>query len=630
MGDFAHGDVEAREALVGRLVADGEAHLGELARGLEALRPGARVGRVGRVVSVADGVAVAVGLEDPIAGELVDVDGVIARAEVVSDARVELVILGVGAVEAGAAVRRRGRPLTVAGGESLIGRVVDALGAPLDGGPPIASRRAVVVDGPPIPLGDREPVTRPLRTGVFAVDAMIPIGRGQRQLLIGDRSTGKSELAVDVLAGLDRAVIGVYAAIGRRGAEVTRTLEDLRRAGFFDHGVAVIAEADAPLGQLHLAPATAASIAEDLMLQGRDVVLVLDDLTTHAHAHRSLALLLGRPVGREAYPVDIFYAHARLLERATQLGRRRGGGSLTALPIIETQAGDLAAFIPTNLVSITDGQIRTDAALVAAHHLPAIDVALSVSRVGGKAQPAVIRRLAGRVKTDYAAFLELEGFARFGAQVERATRDTLAWGRRARAFLRQDRGVSLRWSESALRLLLLGHPAIKDVPEDRLSACLDDALTAARARPDLIAALDGGASITDADLEDLRRRIDPIVSGWAARGVEEGAEEEVRSARSSGDAGKDVRKDGSTDAEAASGVADKDVRKDMLSGVEAAGAVAGKEVLKERSYGAAAVGGAAEKDVRKDMSPGDEAAGGASKDAPRDRSSDTDPGGQGG
>ncbi|MCA9659862.1 MAG: F0F1 ATP synthase subunit alpha, partial [Myxococcales bacterium] len=361
-------------------------------------------------------------------------------------------------------------------------------------------------------------------------DAMIPVGRGQRQLLIGDRSTGKSELGLDILAALDPDIVGIYVAIGRRGAEVSSSLDELRRAGFFDRGLALVAEADAPLGQIHLAPYTAMTIAEELMLRGRDVVVVLDDLTAHAHAHRALALLLGRPVGREAFPVDVFYAHARLLERATQLSQQRGGGSLTALPLIETQAGDLAAYIPTNLVSITDGQIRMDAALVADHHLPAVDVGLSVSRVGGKAQPKVIRRLAGRVKNEYAQFLELETFTRFGAQLERSAREVIAWGRRTRALLRQDRASPLRWSDSALRLLLLAEPKITSVPEGDLLALVEDAGAACREHHrDVLRRLDDGREIDEDALELLRRRLRPLV---AARTVAKPDEDE-----DAGDAG---------------------------------------------------------------------------------------------
>ena len=498
-----------------RLRAEGAAAIEALRARLSDLHPRVDVARVGRVVEVGDGVAVAVGLDRPVAGELLDVGGVPARAEVVARDRVLLVLLGEGEALAGAVVRRHGRVLDVPAGPGLIGRVVDAVGRPLDGQGPLATRRRVVVDGPPIPLRDREPVTRPLRTGVFVVDTMIPIGRGQRQLLIGDRSTGRTELALDILAAQGPDVLGLYVAIGRRGAEVAGSLAELRRAGFFERGLAVVAESDTPVGLCHLAPYTAFAIAEDLMLRGRDVLVVLDDLTAHAHAHRTLALLLGRPVGREAYPVDVFYAHARLLERATQLGQRRGGGSLTALPIIETQAGDLAAYIPTNLVSITDGQIRMDAALVAQHQIPAVDVGLSVSRVGGKAQPAAIRGLAGRVKNEYALFLELETFTRFGAQLEASTQRTIDWGVRTRQLLRQERAAPASWSDAVIRLLVLQTADLPRLPIDAVApACAAATARCRAALPEVVRLLDAALPVDDDALAALRHEVSAALAAW--------------------------------------------------------------------------------------------------------------------
>jgi F-type H+-transporting ATPase subunit alpha len=496
-------------ALDRRLHEQAEATLAALRGRLGRLKPQLDARRVGRVIEVGDGVAIAVGVEAPVAGELLDVGGIPARAEIVSDERIHLVLLGEGDAMAGAVVRRLGRVLDVPAGAGVIGRVIDPVGRPLDDLGPLRTRERVVVDGAPIPLLDREPVTRPLRTGVFVVDAMIPVGRGQRQLIIGDRSTGKSELGVDILAALGPDLVGVYVAIGRRGAEVSGFLEELRRAGFFERGFAVVATADAPLGQIHLAPYTAFAIAESLMLRGRDVVVILDDLTAHAHAHRTLALLLDRPVGREAFPVDVFYAHARLLERATQLGARRGGGSLTALPIIETQAGDLAAYIPTNLVSITDGQIRMDAGLVAEHQLPAVDVSLSVSRVGGKAQPATLRKLAGSVKNRYALFLELETFSRFGAQLEATTQRVIDWGRRTRLLLRQERAKPLGWPESVIRLLVLQSPEVTRVPLAQIHEAADRALQRCRERlPEPLRKLAVGKKLEDAELRALAEHVE--------------------------------------------------------------------------------------------------------------------------
>jgi F-type H+-transporting ATPase subunit alpha len=324
----------------------------------------------------------------------------------------------------------------------------------------------VHVEGPSVPLAEREPVSRPLRTGVFTVDTMIPIGRGQRQLVIGDRSTGKTELCLDVLAAMDPEVIPVYVAIGRRAAETAAHLQWLRDAGVLERGFAVVSDADDPPGLVHITPYAACAMAESFAETGRDVVIVYDDLTAHANVHRTLALLLGRPVGREAHPADIFYAHARLLERAGQLGDARGGGSLTALPIVETQLGDLTGYIPTNLVSITDGQVRLDASLVAAGVVPGIDVALSVSRVGGKAQPALLRPLAGSLKGRYAQFLELESFARFGTRLEPMAQAIVDWGRRVRIALSQPRGASLSSAQSVARLLLVDDPRFGTLDEN--------------------------------------------------------------------------------------------------------------------------------------------------------------------
>ena len=471
--------------------------------GIDDLDTTPRVARFGRVTEAGDGVASAQGLERPVAGELLDVNGIPARAEVVSEDQVRMVLYGSAeSVRAGDPVRRTGRVLDVPCGIELLGRVVDALGRPLDGRGRLSTRKRAAIEGESAKLMDREPVSRPLCTGIFAVDTMIPIGRGQRQLIVGDRSTGKTELCMDMLAALEPGVIGIYVGIGRRGSDTAGNLQWLENQGFFERGFAVIADADQPVGLIQLAPYGAMAMAEALMNQGRDVVIVFDDLTAHAHAHRSLALLLGRPVGREAYPVDVFYAHARLLERAAQLGQRRGGGSLTALPIIESQAGDLTAYIPTNLVSITDGQLRLDAALVAEGQIPAVDIALSVSRVGGKAQPHLVRRLAGQFKNRYAQFLELESFTRFGARVEASTQRIIDWGRRVRHALRQDRATPLSWAQSAATLLVLDDPRIIAVALEDLRELIAASHEGVRAHHgELWARLTAGEALAPGDIE---------------------------------------------------------------------------------------------------------------------------------
>jgi F-type H+-transporting ATPase subunit alpha len=490
-------------SLVDRLETEARQVLAHLRAGVDNLSPEARVARLGRIVEAGDGVATAVGLERPVAGELLDVNGIPAQAEMVSEDKVRLVLFGAGEkVEAGAPVRRTGRVLDVPAGIGLVGRVVDPLGRPLDRRGPVDTRRRVPIEGESAKLVDREPVGRPLCTGIFVVDTMIPIGRGQRQLIVGDRSTGKTELCLDILAALEEDVVGVYVGIGRRGADTAGNIDWLERHGFFERGFAVIADADQPVGLVQLVPYAAMAMAEELMNQGRDVVIVFDDLTAHAHAHRTLALLLGRPVGREAYPVDVFYAHARVLERAAQLGKRRGGGSLTALPIIESQAGDLTAYIPTNLVSITDGQVRLDAALMAEGQTPAVDVGLSVSRVGGKAQPKLVRKLAGQFKNHYAQFLELETFTRFGARVEANAQRVIDWGRRVRLALRQRRAKPLSWGESVATLLVLDDPRFVEIPLESLPVVLEAVRDTMRGRhADMWARLEVGEALADGDRE---------------------------------------------------------------------------------------------------------------------------------
>lgn len=464
--DTAH-DQRMRAALAGALETVRD-HLPQL-------RPRARLSRIGRIVEVGDGVATIHGLQRPVAGELIEVGGVAALAEELREDEVRAVLLGSSlGIEVGMTARPLGRELEVPAGFELIGRVIDPLGHPLDGRGPLSGRHRIPVERDPIPLLDREPVSRPLRTGVFTLDTMLPIGRGQRQLVIGDRSTGKTELCLDILVAAADDIVPIYVAIGRRGSETAAHLKWLRDRGMFEHGFAVVTDADDPIGLIHLTPYAATAMAEDLALRGHDVVVVYDDLTHHAHTHRTMALLLGRPVGREAHPVDVFYAHARMLERATQLGDARGNGSLTAFPIVETQAGDLTAYIPTNLVSITDGQIRLDLSLVAADIMPAVDVGLSVSRVGGKAQPELLRKLAGTFKNRYAQFLELESFARFGTRLEASAQRVIDWGRRVRQVLRQGRGQPRSWSWTTAALLVVQHEHFTRIPLDSVGARIDE------------------------------------------------------------------------------------------------------------------------------------------------------------
>jgi F-type H+-transporting ATPase subunit alpha len=368
-------------------------------------------------------------------------------------------------------VQRTGRVMDVAVGDGLLGRVIDPIGRPLDGSGPVAASRRLPVERPAAAIMDRAPVTAPLQTGLKVIDALIPVGRGQRELILGDRQTGKTAIAIDtILNQRGKDVICVYCAIGQRAAGVAKTVATLREKGAMDYTVLVVTEGNDPPGLAYIAPYAATSIAEAFMEAGRDVLIVYDDLTHHARAYRELSLLLRRPPGREAFPGDIFYIHSRLLERATHLRKELGGGSLTALPIIETEAQNISAYIPTNLISITDGQIYLSPSLFELGVLPAVDVGKSVSRVGGKAQRAAYRAVAGDLKLAYAQFEELESFSRFGARLDEDTRKIIDHGRRIRACLKQPESAPVSLPAQITVLLALTADLFDDVPLDRMTA----------------------------------------------------------------------------------------------------------------------------------------------------------------
>jgi F-type H+-transporting ATPase subunit alpha len=401
---------------------------------------------VGTVTNVSTGIVKASGLPGVGYDELVKFPGdVFGIAFNVDEEDIGVVLLdNYWHLHAGDEVERTGRVLDVAVGNELLGRVIDPLGRPLDGMGSIATGKRLPVERPATPIMDRLPVTVPLQTGIKVIDALIPIGRGQRELILGDRSTGKTAIAIDTIINqCDSRVLCVYCAIGQRASSVAKTIATLRQNGALNYTVVVLTEGDDPPGLTYIAPYAATSIAEYFMEAGRDVLVVYDDLTQHARAYRELSLLLRRPPGREAFPGDIFYIHSRLLERATHLREERGGGSLTALPIIETEAQNIAAYIPTNLISITDGQIYLSPSLFELGVLPAVDVTKSVSRVGGKAQRAAYYVVAGELKLAYAQFEELETFARFGARLDEDTRTIIEHGRRIRACLKQPENFPL-------------------------------------------------------------------------------------------------------------------------------------------------------------------------------------------
>ena len=368
-------------------------------------------------------------------------------------------------LHAGDEVERTGRVMDVPVGESLIGRVINPLGKPLDNLGTIVCEKRLPIERPAPAIVDREPVTVPLQTGIKVIDALIPVGRGQRELIMGDRQTGKTAIAIDAIINqYDQDVLCIYCTIGQRAASVAKVVADLRQKGAMEYSIVVVTEGNDAPGLNFIAPYAATSIAEYFMEKGRDVLIVYDDLTHHARAYREISLLLRRPPGREAFPGDIFYIHSRLLERSTHLRKGLGGGSLTALPIVETEAQNISAYIPTNLISITDGQIYLSPTLFELGVLPAVDVGKSVSRVGGKAQRPAYRSVTGALKLAYSQFEELETFAKFGTRLDEHTRKVIEHGRRIRACLKQPASEPVTLSEQIVVLLTLTNNLFDPIP----------------------------------------------------------------------------------------------------------------------------------------------------------------------
>jgi len=435
---------------------------------------------LGVITSVSTGIARVAGIPGVGFEELIAFPGGVSGiAFNVDQTEIGVVLLGdYWHLQAGDEVERTGRVTDVVVGDGLLGRVIDPLGRALDSKGPVTGAQRLPIERPAPPIMDRAPVTEPLQTGLKVIDALIPIGRGQRELILGDRQTGKTAIALDtIVSQRDQNVLCVYCAIGQRESGVAKVVAALRERGAMDYTVVIVTAGNDAPGLTYIAPYAATSIAEHFMEQGRDVLIVYDDLTNHARAYRELSLLLRRPPGREAFPGDIFYIHSRLLERATHLKKERGGGSLTALPIVETEAQDISAYIPTNLISITDGQIYLSPSLFESGTLPAVDVGMSVSRVGGKAQRAAYRVVAGDLKLSYAQFEELETFDRFGARLDDDTRKTIEHGRRIRACLRQPEFSPVSVPAQITVLLALACGMFDPVPLEQM----DDAEHALRA-----------------------------------------------------------------------------------------------------------------------------------------------------
>ena len=470
--------------------------------------PKAMAQEVGTVLTVGDGIARVDGLEGAAYGEVLLFDGgVRGMVQDLSEDSVGCILFDDDAsVCAGSTVRRTGRTAGVPVGEGFLGRVVNALGVPIDGGGDIRADGYRAVESPAPGIIDRQSVDTPLETGILTVDSMFPIGRGQRELIIGDRQTGKTAIAIDaILNQKDTGVLCIYVAIGQKESTVAGVVQKLRDRGAMAYTTVVCAHASETAPMLYIAPYAGAAIGEYFMYRGRDVLIVYDDLSKQAVAYREISLLLQRPPGREAYPGDVFYLHSRLLERAARLSEEAGGGSMTALPIIETQAGDISAYIPTNVISITDGQIFLETDLFHAGVRPAINVGLSVSRVGGAAQLGAMKQVAGRLRMDLAQYRELASFAQFGSDLDKATRDTLARGSRMTELLKQPQYAPMDAADQVAVLFAAGEGytdtiAVEDVPRyaDALLACIH------RTYPELHNLVHSGKKLPPEALERLR------------------------------------------------------------------------------------------------------------------------------
>ena len=467
-----------------------------------------QISETGSVVQIGDGIATVYGLENVMYGELLEFEnGVKALAMNLETGSVGCAILGPEeGIEEGDQVRRTGRRADVPAGEEMLGRVIDALGNPIDGKGPIHTEKTMPIEREASGAVTREPVTVPLQTGILAVDAMVPIGRGQRELIIGDRQTGKTSIAVDaILNQKGQNVICIYVAIGQKNSTVAKIYNTLSKHGAMEYSIILNASASEPAPVQYIAPYSGVAIAEYFMNQGRDVLIVYDDLSKHAVAYRTLSLLLKRSPGREAYPGDVFYLHSRLLERACRMAPEYGGGSITALPIIETQAGDVSAYIPTNVISITDGQLYLESNLFHSGVRPAVNVGLSVSRVGGAAQTKAVKKIAGSLRIDLAQFRELEVFTQFSSDLDAATKEALDHGNRLVEILKQPLYHPMKVSRQVVILYAATQKLLADVPVERAREFawgLADELE--KERPQVMEEIDKTGQLSEAGEQAIR------------------------------------------------------------------------------------------------------------------------------
>ena len=474
----------------------------------------------GTVISVTDGIVRIHGLSDVMQGEMLEFPGnTYGLAMNLERDSVGAVILGeYPHISEGDTVRTTGRILQVPVGPELIGRVVNALGQPIDGKGPIDAKAYDVVEKIAPGVIERQSVDQPVQTGLKSIDAMVPIGRGQRELIIGDRQTGKTAVALDTIINQKgKDVICIYVAIGQKNSTVAGVVEQLRAGGALDYSIVVSATASELAPLQYIAPYSGCTMGEYFMEKGKDVLVVYDDLSKHAVAYRTLSLLLKRPPGREAYPGDVFYLHSRLLERAARLNENYGGGSLTALPIIETQAGDVSAYIPTNVISITDGQIYLESELFNAGVRPAVNPGISVSRVGGNAQIKAMKKVAGTLKLDYSQYRELQSFAQFGSDLDKDTKDRLAKGERIVEVLKQDQNSPLEVEEQVVIIYAVINNFLKDIAVDKIKQYQDDLLDHIKSTcPDILTSIKTEKVMKPEIEEQLKKVLADFAKGYAA------------------------------------------------------------------------------------------------------------------
>ncbi len=463
---------------------------------------------VGTVIQIGDGIARVHGLDKCMANELLEFEGgVYAMALSLEEDSVSAVLLGDSEhIKEGDRVRRTGRVVSVPVGENLLGRVVNSLGQPLDGRGPIEAAEVRPIESPAYGIIERRSVYQPVQTGIKAIDSMIPIGKGQRELIIGDKQTGKTAIAIDTIINQrGKDMLCIYVAIGQKNSTVLRVVDTLKKNGALDYTIIVAATAADPAPLQYIAPYAGVTMAEYFMQQGRDVLIIYDDLSKHAVAYRAMSLLIRRPPGREAYPGDIFYIHSRLLERAAKLSDELGGGSITALPIIETQAGDVSAYIPTNVISITDGQIFLETELFNAGVRPAVNPGISVSRVGGAAQTKAMKKVSGSLKLLYSQYRELQAFSQFGSDLDADTKSRLANGERIVEVLKQPQNAPISMEHQVMIIYAVVNGLLDDVCVEDIATLQDGLFAYVDTRfPEVTASIRDTGDLSDATAETLR------------------------------------------------------------------------------------------------------------------------------